>query len=247
MNLLIKLLESAHETYKLQLLDGHPIAEIQHAQVLVDTGATQSLGLQSSIGVGGQSFPLSKTFMGQNIRDISGMIGRRIDVVLGCDILSRTQTTMDVKAGILSFSREKKSLGGTTVPFQTVMSIPVISVAFGEQNLPVFFDTGAKLSYLASHLLPGCPVIGTANDFYPGFGEFETSLKRVRVRLDGVEREIVVGELPQLLEMSLLLGGAQGVLGSTILDSHVVTMNYAAKQLEFKAHSHAESLFKETS
>jgi hypothetical protein len=51
------------------------------------------------------------------------------------------------------------------------MDIPFIEALVGDDWGQMFFDTGAKLSYINPELTDKFPSVGTSQDFYPGIGE----------------------------------------------------------------------------
>jgi hypothetical protein len=54
------------------------------------------------------------------------------------------------------------------------MGIPIIEAVIGNDRVRMFFDTGAKLSYLDPLRTSIYSPSGTENYFYPGLGEFST-------------------------------------------------------------------------
>lgn len=97
------------------------------------------------------------------------------------------------------------------------MGIPIIPVTIAGETFRLFFDTGAQVSYLQDDALDTFPSAGVMQDFYPGFGEFETETHHVPISLGSLTETLRCGRLPGLLGMSLMMADAQGILGNAIL------------------------------
>ena len=97
--------------------------------------------------------------------------------------------------------------------------IPIISPSVNGEQFRLFFVTGAQVSYLQDDLLASFPEAGMLEDFYPGFGKFETMTHLVPFRLASTDRTFRCGRLPGLLGLSLMMADTQGILGNAILES----------------------------
>ena len=98
----------------------------------------------------------------------------------------------------------------------------------------MFFDTGAQISYFQDEEVMGAfPNAGTMEDFYPGFGRFQTDTRNVDLLFGGEAFTLRCGTLPGLLGMSLVIGGASGILGNIVLQDRVVGYFPRRKKLLF--------------
>lgn len=111
------------------------------------------------------------------------------------------------------------------------MGIPIIQAEVNGSEIRMFFDTGAKLSYLDPEITENFQSIGTTNDFYPGLGSFETQTYRVPIRLGSTEIELTVGTLPEMLQLTLMMANTSGILGTAILSNFAVGLNPGIKKL----------------
>ena len=96
------------------------------------------------------------------------------------------------------------------------MGIPIVTAGISGHEFQMFLDTGAQISYLQDEILETFPKSGSLTDFYPGFGTFETETYSAKVTLGNVQFSLRCGTLPQLLGMTLMMGGTQGILGNDI-------------------------------
>ena len=119
------------------------------------------------------------------------------------------ELTFDVPGGELIFGTNGASASWLEVPTRDFMGIPVLDVIVAGESHAIFFDTGAPISYLQNVEHSALPSEGTYEDFYPGFGTFETETWRV----GGAGFKLRVGQLPDLLGLSLMMGGASGIVG----------------------------------
>jgi len=98
------------------------------------------------------------------------------------------------------------------------MAIPTTMIDIVEngrsKRAVVILDTGAPICYAPSGAVAGARTVGELTDFYPGIGEFTTTLYEVRIAFLGREQNIRVGVLPTLLQMALsLLANDAWILG----------------------------------
>lgn len=98
------------------------------------------------------------------------------------------------------------------------MAIPTTMidvVANGRSQCAVaILDTGAPICYAPSGAVRGFSAVGELTDFYPGIGEFTTTLYEARIAFLRREQAIRVGVLPALLQMALsLLANDAWILG----------------------------------
>ncbi|MGI9042780.1 MAG: hypothetical protein ACR2GK_01500, partial [Gemmatimonadaceae bacterium] len=89
-------------------------------------------------------------------------------------------------------------------------------------------DSGASISYVPAALVEGLTPVGRRKDFYPGFGEFETDVWRVRAEIGGRRLTIKAGVLPPTLQMmfGLLLGPDGWIVGSDFFRNRAVVVDY---------------------
>ena len=78
-------------------------------------------------------------------------------------------------------------------------------------------------------LVEGLTPVGRRKDFYPGFGEFETDVWRVRAEIGGRRLTIQAGVLPPTLQMTfgLLLGPDGWIVGSDFFRGRKIEIDYA--------------------
>jgi hypothetical protein len=63
------------------------------------------------------------------------------------------------------------------------MGVPNVTVRVGSNHFRMFFDTGARISYLQDDSIAEFPPAGNVTDFYPGVGQFNTSTHEVPVSI----------------------------------------------------------------
>lgn len=116
--------------------------------------------------------------------------------------------------------------GFVALPTDSFMGIPVVSISVNGRDVKAFVDTGAKISYLNPDLLAGLPVEETVHDFYPGVGEFDVDVSSASCVLNGLPLKARFGRLPVLLQMTLMMGGVDGILGHDLLDAYDVSIDH---------------------
>jgi hypothetical protein len=108
----------------------------------------------------------------------------------------------------------------------------VVNVRTGGGVVRAIIDSGASLSYVPSDVVSGLTLVGTQGDFYPGFGEFETNVYRVRVEVGRRVLDLAAGVLaPPLSSMLALVLGTDGwIVGSDFFRDRSIEIDYAGQQ-----------------
>jgi len=217
--------------YPLELFEGHIIIEVAGLKVLVDTGAPRSIGREQTWEFLGMPFALQSSYMGLTIETLSDLVGTHIDVLLGAEILARQPFLIDTDTKVVSFGPCPTEPQDVQVRLTATKGIPTAPVVLDGQELRMFVDTGAKLSYLHSENARQYPAECQEQDFYPGFGKFKTDVRQVRVTLGGESIALKFGVLPKLLETSLTLTGVRGIIGTELLEVYRVCIDMAAGRM----------------
>jgi len=201
----------------LERTSGHLFASHRGARYLLDTGSPQSFGTVGLLEISGQSMSLPGSYGGLDAHALSGLVHSRVDGLLGADVLGRFDLRIDVAGGVVEWSLEDMAPEGDQLALAFVMGVPVVEVAIGGKTAAMVFDTGAQISYWQDESLFDYESVGVFSDFYPGFGGFDTHTCIVPMRLGAVVKNLRCGALPELLGMTLMLTGAQGIVGNEVL------------------------------
>ena len=196
---------------------------------LLDTGSPMSIGRGAEYRVAGQVFnPLTGM---QSVLDAAGEhIGREIHWLFGHDFFAANRVVIDWRARrahILGATQGPVS--GLAIPIELVMGVPVVTGRSNRGRVRAVIDSGASLSYVPADVVEGLTPIGKRKDFYPGFGEFETDVWRVRADIGGRRIVISAGILPPMLQMmfGLILGADGWIVGSDFFRNRVMVIDYA--------------------
>ncbi len=210
-----------HE-YELHFINGHFFIELDNKKWLLDTGAPTSFSNEPSITFANKTFEIDSDYMGLTAEMLSGYIDMECHGLLAVDVLNDFDMIFDQKNALLTVSEESLEMDGDKLPLSDFMDIPIVTVHIGEKSYNMFFDTGAKLSYLQDESLSSFPKLETVTDFYPGFGEFETDTYAVDFIIGSEQYALQCGSLPDILGMTLVMAGTQGILGNEVFRDKVV-------------------------
>lgn len=110
-------------------------------------------------------------------------------------------------------------------------SVATIHSANGDSR--AIIDSGASLSYVPEEIVAGLEPTGMRQDFYPGFGEFETNTWRLRAAIGGRRFSMTVGVLPPMLKMMLgfVIGADGWIVGNDFFRGRVMAIDYANARL----------------
>lgn len=217
--------------YRARLVNGVLFTDIEGASVVIDTGSPISVGAQAEWLFLNQVHQLSPDAIGITPAYLSREIGAPVDILMGSDILKKVYLTIDLQSELLHFSHNPLLRGGIRIPFKTLMGTPILRAKVAGQELDMFFDTGAKLTYVESQVVAGYTPIGEEQDFYPTIGRFTTPVYELPVEIGGLTLSLRVGILPPMLEKTMQVTGKRAILGTEILQHYVVSLAYPDNEL----------------
>ena len=214
--------------YPYELVGGHIIVVDGADRLLLDTGGPTSVAETGALGFGGIQTSTATDYMGVTPASLSEHIGCHISALVGADVLNQFDVRIDPTNRTVTIQDDEPELNGTVMQLDFFMGIPVVEVGVGTRSVRMFFDTGAKLSYVSPDITTGVEPAGQEDDFYPGVGKFTTEAFDVRVHFGEESCALRVGHLPELLQMTLMMADTSGILGTAILNNYAV--HYAPRR-----------------
>jgi hypothetical protein len=211
-------------TYPLTVHAGHLLMEVDGRRYLVDTGSPWSLG-RAPVRLAGREFAMqSSDLMGHTCEALAGMVGTPFAGLLGTDILGEFDLEVSLRDGTLTLSEGLLEMPDG-LPVELVQGVPLLECEVAGKPVRMFFDTGAPLSYLGEETVQGCAALGEAEDFHPLLGRFRVPTFSVPVTAWAQSMTVRAGQMPMVLEMALSLGGADGILGTEVLEHGVLRLS----------------------
>jgi hypothetical protein len=225
-------------TFEIELFEGHPIIRDGDNTILLDTGAPSTIHISDQLQFLGESYRTTSNYMGLTINKLSDLLGMQITTLLGADVLSKYKLLLNYKEKQVSFSKEAIELPGLLTCIDTMMGIPIITANVGGNSVKCFLDTGAKLSYVSDDITKKYNSNRTADDFYPGVGKFTTKCFDIETTFGNSSFNIEFGNLPPLLQTTLLIAGTDGILGYDFFDKHTIMLDLQKKELKTVVNDH---------
>jgi len=219
--------------FGIQLFKGHPIIIDGENRILIDTGAPSTIHASNTLNFCSESFGCSTSYMGLTVSKISDMLGTEITTLLGADILFDFKILLDYQNQVIEFSKQEIDMNGTQVDISNFVGIPIIKMTVANQELKFFLDTGAKFSYLSDSLTSNYESVGINEDFYPGVGKFQTECFVIPTVFGDKEFVATYGNLPTLLQMTLMLGGTDGIIGFDFFNNFKVVLDLKNNKLKY--------------
>ena len=217
-------------TYPFGFDHDHIIFEVDGKRVLLDTGAPATIADADDFVFLGEQRSPANNFLGLTVEQLSELVGARIDVLLGMDVIGAQPLTIDVESGRLGFGGQTPD-GGVALDVSSVIGVPAITATVAGRDLRAYFDTGAKISFVPRDLVGGTPAVDRIEDFYPGFGRFETDLHRLPCSIGGLESNLDCGMLPDLLQTALGMTGVKGIIGHEVCRRWTVVLDMQQREL----------------
>lgn len=222
------------KTFQISLYKGHPIIKNGENTMLIDTGAPSTIHVTNNLFFCSDNFSCVTNYMGLTVQKISEMLGTEITTLIGADILSNFKILFDYKNEVVAFSKDETNSPMNETTISSFMGIPIIELTVDNQKLKFFLDTGAKLSYLDSKITSQHTSIGTDEDFYPGVGKFETECYEILTSFGNKEFKVKYGNLPSLLQMTLMLGGTNGIIGFDFFNNFKVCLDIKNGKIKYE-------------
>jgi len=219
--------------FQIDFFNGHPIITEGENRILIDTGAPSTIHQTDQIRFCGDSYGCVVNYMGLTISSISELLGKEITTLLGADILLEYKILFDYANEVVTFSKDNMAFTGKQVEISNFMGIPILHMSVNNQELKFFLDTGARLSFLSSDITSSYKCVGTEQDFYPGVGSFLTECFEVPTVFDGQLHLLKFGNLPDLLQMTLMLGGTHGIVGYDFFSKYQVFLDIRNRKLSY--------------
>lgn len=208
---------------------------IDKKRALLDTGAPTTFGHSDDIEICGNSHLVHDNYIGRTAGELTRTVGIEIDFLLGTDILAAYFITLDLENNTITFDAEHLvDTAGEVIPTRDVAGIPIIELAVEGVVVPLFFDTGATLSYLDRSITMGHQGCGMVEDFYPELGYFNTQTYSLPYLFGRHEFDEKFGNLPdELEELMEMGGGVSGILGNAICHHGVVELDIRSSKMAF--------------
>lgn len=219
--------------FQIILFKGHPIIKDGENIILIDTGAPSTINASDSLTFYEENYNCSTNYMSLTVSKLSDLLGTEITTLLGGDILSEYQIMFDYKNEVVEFNKQEIAFDGSETAISSFMGIPVIELSINSQKLNFFLDTGAKLSYLSKSITSNYESVGTDEDFYPGVGNFVTECFEISTSFGDNNFLVKYGNLPPLLQMTLMLGGTDGIIGFDFFNNFKVVLDLKNNRLKY--------------
>jgi hypothetical protein len=216
---------------RLELADGHLIADTG-GRFLLDTGSPVSFSTTGGANWGGRICELPTSALGLDATELSHLVGEPLDGLIGGDLLGLHPFTIDLERSVCRVEEVGSDRDTTELPIRLVLGVPLATLELDGLPTQTCIDTGAKLSYLEAPRLEGREAVDEADDFYPGYGTFRTSVYEIAVRIADSELTMRAGALPEALSGMLGMLGIGAILGTDLfVPFSVVTFDYPAGRI----------------
>jgi hypothetical protein len=224
------------EIRQLEIIEGHPVIRDEENVILIDTGSPITIHNNNVLTFCGHRYETTTNSLGMTPATLGAMAGFKMTTLLGADVLSNYVVRFDYKMNTVAFgnSDEIPTDGCEALPVTFTMGIPSIEACIRGRTSKVFFDTGARLSYIEEAFTTELDNCGIEKDFYPSFGAFETGVYMIDSTFGQSTIPVKYGVLPNLLRTMLSMVGVDGIVGYDFLANFETTLDYRGKTLYFK-------------
>ena len=223
-------------TFELTLFDSHAIIKDYDANsiILIDTAAPSTIHSSDSLYFCSVDYSCSTNYAGITVEKLSELLGMKITTVLGVDILSNYNVTLDYKNNVAKFcKRNNVVFDGKEYSLSSINGIPIIVLEIEQRPIKLFLDTGAKISYLPKEYTSNFESVGIEPDFHPVAGNFQTECFNIPVKFENEQLQIKFGNLPEQLQKSLSASGINGLVGYDFFNYFKVILDLKNNKMKY--------------
>ena len=214
---------------------GHILLPMDDRIALIDTGSPVSFA-DEPFSFGGESYSPLTEMMGVTTQTLSELAGFKIDILIGCDILSEHTIRFRWNDKCIDIGDDIQD-GAIASRMETLQGSPIFPLGIGAIDTNAIFDTGAHLSYIRPALVEGIAQTGEKADFHPFNGHFTAPTYKVNSRLSNHDFDLEYGILPglllQALNMAFLISGSSAVIGTQLLEHFDCTISWKRKMISW--------------
>ena len=207
---------------------GHILLPIGNKRAVLDTGSPQSMAPEPFEFLGVRR-NVPTNIGGVTPQIMSEVAGFPIDIIIGCDILSKHTVRLRWRDGYMDIGEDIPD-GDVPSPMETFKNLPVFPLSLQGNRTKAFFDTGAHLSYIDPERVAGMPPSGQRDDFSPYIGQFTTDIYTVPTSLDHTPLDIEYGIMPDTLKQMFgwvfAATNASAVIGTQMLEHFDCTISW---------------------
>ena len=219
------------ERYSMNDCEGHIVIRSNGQNLLLDTGSPITFSQEKFVKLGERRAVKYREFQGVDCDTISGFIGCPIDAVVGMDVLTGLNLSIDAGRREVTIGGRRPLGSDFSGDLEYLMGVPIVKLKVGGRNVRMIVDTAAKLSYLDSGILEHHLHVGVETDFYPGIGEFTSETYHVPIELGNHDQIMTFGKLPGLLSILLDSFNADGILGFELYKKGEVYLSFKENRL----------------
>ncbi|WP_223294297.1 hypothetical protein [Chlorobium phaeobacteroides] len=207
---------------------GHIILPLGDQMALIDTGSPASISSRP-FSFGGERHTTPAQLMGFTTRQLSDLAGIAIDILIGCDILSRHKLRIRWHEQSIDIGDDTPD-GDSVDEMETMSGCPIFPLRIANINTKALFDTGAHLSYISPALVAGMAQTGQKADFHPFNGHFTSPTYTMETALGGkaftMEYGTLSGELGAAVDMTLNMTNTTAVIGTQLFQHFDCTISW---------------------
>lgn len=210
---------------------GHILLPIGDKRALLDTGSPVSVAPEPFEFLG-MICKVPTNIRGVTPQKMADLAGFPIDMLIGCDILSRYTVRLRWNDGCMDVGEDIPE-GPVQSPLEALQGRPVFPVRLQGKPVKSILDTGAHLAYIDPDLVSGQAASGSRDDFHIDVGHYTTDIYTVPTVLDdttiNIEYGIMPNSLASCLGPDLDRAKISAVIGTQLLEHYDCTISWTRK------------------
>jgi len=143
---------------------------------------------------------------------------------MGMDVLSNYKLILDYANEEITFlTQDEPGLEGETVTLHDADGVYALQV---DGWMYMLVDTRSPLSYISKCFTMSLNYDETQEQFYHGVGRFETPVYNVNCDFCGRKVKIPYGNLPEALDITLMMAHVSGILGHDFFKNFKIMLDF---------------------
>lgn len=218
-------------TFKIEFVDGYPMIVDGENTIVIDTCCPVTFHEDDTLTFLGTDYTPAKSFRDETLRRLWDYTDQMFTTWMGMDVLKNYKLVLDYANNEITFlSQDEPGFEGETAKLYDGDGVYAVK-ADGWMNMLV--DTRSRLSYLSRCFTMSLKTDGQQEEFYHGAGRFETPLYNLKCDFCGRKFDVTYGNLPQILDMTLMMAHVDGVLGYDFFKRFKVMLDFKSEEITF--------------
>lgn len=212
------------KTFKINFVEGHPMISDGDNTIVVDTCSPVTFHSDDTLHFMGADYVPAKYFRDETLLRMWDYTDLEFTTWMGMDVLSNYKLILDYANEEITFlTQDEPGIEGEVVTLHDAGGVYALQV---DGWMYMLVDTRSPLSYISKCFTMSLKYEETQEQFYHGVGRFETPVYDLNCDFCGRKVKIPYGNLPEALDITLMMAHVSGILGHDFLKNFKIMLDF---------------------